>query len=143
MNIGEAAALSGLPAKTIRYYEDVGLLPRPVRGGNGYRHYGDKEVNTLRFLKRARALGFSVEDCRELLSLYGDRKRRSADVRAVALARIAEIDRRIAEMNAMRRALEHLAARCHGDERPDCPILDDLGGGGNPARPRGNGARAR
>jgi len=143
MNIGEAAALSGLPAKTIRYYEDVGLLPRPVRGGNGYRHYGDKEVNTLRFLKRARALGFSVEDCRELLSLYGDRKRRSADVKAVALARIAEIDRRIAEMNAMRRALEHLAARCHGDERPDCPILDDLGGGGNPARPRGNGARAR
>jgi Cu(I)-responsive transcriptional regulator len=143
MNIGEAAALSGLPAKTIRYYEDVGLLPRPVRGGNGYRHYGDKEVNTLRFLKRARALGFSVEDCRELLSLYGDRRRRSADVRAVALARVAEIDRRIAEMNAMRRALEHLAARCHGDERPDCPILDDLGGGGNPARPRGNGARAR
>jgi len=143
MNIGEAAALSGLPAKTIRYYEDVGLLPRPVRGGNGYRHYGDKEVNTLRFLKRARALGFSVEDCRELLSLYGDRKRRSADVKAVALARVAEIDRRIAEMNAMRRALEHLAARCHGDERPDCPILDDLGGGGNPARPRGNGARAR
>ena len=143
MNIGEAAALSGLPAKTIRYYEDVGLLPRPVRGGNGYRHYGDKEVNTLRFLKRARALGFSVEDCRELLSLYGDRKRRSADVRAVALARVAEIDRRIAEMNAMRRTLEHLAARCHGDERPDCPILDDLGGGGNPARPRGNGARAR
>jgi len=143
MNIGEAAALSGLPAKTIRYYEDVGLLPRPVRGGNGYRHYGDKEVNTLRFLKRARALGFSVEDCRELLSLYGDRERRSADVKAVALARVAEIDRRIADMEGMRRALEDLAARCHGDERPDCPILDDLGAGDGPARSRLNGVRTR
>lgn len=126
MNIGEAAARSGLAAKTIRYYEEIGLAPAPNRGANGYRRYGEAEIDRLRFLGRARALGFSVEDCRELLGLYGDQRRRSADVKAIALARIGEIDRRIREMEALRRILVELAARCHGDERPDCPILDDL-----------------
>lgn len=126
MNIGEAAARSGLVAKTIRYYEEIGLAPLPKRGANGYRCYREHEIDRLRFLGRARALGFSVEDCRELLGLYGDQKRRSADVKAIALARIGEIDRRIREMEALRRTLEDLAARCHGDDTPHCPILEDL-----------------
>ncbi len=126
MNIGEAAQRAGLSAKAIRYYEGIGLVPPPVRAGNGYRDYGEREVRRLAFLNRARALGFSVEECRELLDLYGDRERRSADVKRIALARIDEIDRRIAEMQSLRRALETLAERCHGDDRPDCPILDDL-----------------
>lgn len=126
MNISEAAARSGLAAKTIRYYEEIGLAPAPNRGANGYRRYGEPEIDRLRFLSRARSLGFSVEECRELLGLYGNRERRSADVKAIALARIGEIDRRIREMEALRRCLEDLAARCHGDDKPDCPILDDL-----------------
>ena len=126
MNIGEAARRTGLTAKTIRYYEDIGLLPRPARAGNGYRDYGMGALNRLSFLNRARRLGFNVEECRELLDLYGDRNRHSADVKKIALVRIAEIDRRIEEMKGLRRALQHLADQCHGDDRPDCPILDDL-----------------
>ena len=128
MNIGEAAALSGLPAKTIRYYEEVGLVAPAARADNGYRDYGDAEVHTLRFVQRARGLGFSVRECRELLALYFDHRRSSASVKAIALGRIAEIDRKIAELEGLRATLAELAEKCHGDERPDCPILADLAG---------------
>ena len=127
MNIGDAAERSGLPAKTIRYYEDIRLL-KPARGDNGYRDYSDEDVHRLRFLQRARSLGFSVEECRQLLSLYGDRARSSADVKAIAEAKLTEIDRKIAELAGLRKTLEHLVHSCHGDERPDCPILDELAG---------------
>lgn len=125
MNIGDAAAASGLPAKTIRYYEEVGLV-RPARGANGYRDFSDQDAQKLAFLARARSLGFSLDDCRILLSLYEDRSRASADVKALALARIDDIDAKIAALGAMRQTLSDLAARCQGDDRPDCPILDDL-----------------
>ena len=128
MKIGEAAAQSGVPAKTIRYYEEIGLVQAVARRGNNYRDYGDTDIAVLRFLKRARGLGFSVEDCRGLLSLYRDRQRASADVKALARTRVAEIDRKIAELESMRATLTDLMARCHGDDRPDCPILDDLSG---------------
>jgi MerR family transcriptional regulator, copper efflux regulator len=127
MNIGDAAERSGLPAKTIRYYEDIQLL-KPARSGNGYRDYSVEDVHRLKFLQRARGLGFSVEECRQLLSLYGDRRRESADVKAIAETKLVEIDRKIAELMGMRRTLEHLVHSCHGDERPDCPILDELAG---------------
>ena len=127
MNIGDAAERSGLPAKTIRYHEDIRLL-KPARGDNGYRDYSAEDVHRLRFLQRARSLGFSVEECRQLLSLYGDRDRSSADVKAIAEAKLTEIDRKIAELMGLRRTLQHLVHSCHGDERPDCPILDGLAG---------------
>lgn len=128
MNIGEAAARSGLPTKTIRYYESVGLVEPAARGGNGYRDYDERDVNLLRFVQRARAHGFTLQECRELLDLYRDRGRASAEVKAVAGRRIDDIDRRIAELTAMRATLADLMRRCHGDDRPDCPILDDLAG---------------
>jgi Cu(I)-responsive transcriptional regulator len=127
MNIGQAAEMSGLPAKTIRYYEEIGLV-RPDRRGNNYRDYSANALHSLRFLARARALGFSIEDCRQLLSLYEDRSRASADVRRLAEAHIAEIDGRLAELKAMRQTLAKLVHACHGDERPECPILEDLAG---------------
>ncbi len=126
MNIGEAARRSGLPAKTIRYYEDIGLSRPPGRSTNGYRAYSDADVHTLRFLQRARGLGFSVQECRDLLTLYRDGSRASSDVKTLALHRIGEIDRKIAELRTLRDALAHLAEACAGDERPDCPILEDL-----------------
>jgi MerR family copper efflux transcriptional regulator len=126
MNIGEAAARSGVPAKTIRYYEDIGLIRPATRRTNGYRDYDDREVGLLRFVKRARSLGFSVEDCRGLLSLYLDRRRASADVKAMARRRVEEIEHKIAELEDMRATLGALIDRCHGDDRPDCPILQDL-----------------
>ena len=125
MNIGEAAKVTGLPAKTIRYYEDIGLVSAE-RSGNGYRSYGEQEVHRLAFLQRARSLGFAIDECRELLSLYDDRHRASADVKRIALEKVREIDVRIAELAAMRDTLNHLADHCHGDQRPDCPILNDL-----------------
>ena len=125
MNIGMAAEKSGLPAKTIRYYEEVGLV-RPDRSENGYRTYSEKEVHKLRFLHRARSLGFGIEECRQLLALYEDRGRASADVKHIAEAKIAEVDRKIAELEDLRRTLTHLARNCRGDERPDCPILEEL-----------------
>ncbi|NNG05651.1 MAG: Cu(I)-responsive transcriptional regulator [Inquilinus sp.] len=128
MKIGELAGRSGLPPKTIRYYEDIGLVRPATRQENGYRAYGDRDVRVLRFLKRARGLGFGVADCRELLSLYEDRDRASADVKAVARRQVADIDRKIAELQGMRDSLTDLIDRCHGDDRPDCPILDDLAG---------------
>ena len=127
MNIGHAAERSGLPAKTIRYYEDIGLL-KPDRSGNGYRDYSTSDVHRLRFLQRARGLGFSVAECRQLLSLYNDRERESADVKSIAKAKLTEIDRKIAELKGLRDALSHLVAHCHGDERPECPIIDELAG---------------
>lgn len=127
MNIGEAADRSGLPAKTIRYYEEIGLLT-PARSGNGYRDYSASDVHRLKFLQRSRSLGFSVEECRQLLSLYGDTHRESADVKALAEAKLGEIDRKIAELAVLREALRHLVEHCHGDSRPECPILDDLAG---------------
>lgn len=129
MNIGEAGRLTGLPAKTIRYYEEIGLI-RPLRQGNGYRDYGDGELHRLAFLRRARSLGFSIEDCRKLLSLYDDRERASADVKELAEAHIREVEAKIEELKGLRQVLKSLAQACHGDGRPDCPILDDLACGG-------------
>ncbi len=126
MNIGEAATRSGVPAKTIRYYEDVGLIRPAPRSGNNYRAYGQRDVHVLRFVQRARSLGFGVQDCRQLLALYQDPARVSAEVKALTERRIAEIDRKIAELTSMRATLVELAEKCHGDDRPECPILDDL-----------------
>jgi Cu(I)-responsive transcriptional regulator len=129
VNIGEAATESGLGAKTIRYYEDIGLI-QPLRNGNGYRAFRESDVETLKFIARARGLGFSVKDVAKLLSLYRDRSRASADVRAIARATIDRIDNKVAELQSMRATLAHLIDKCHGDDRPDCPILDDLAGHG-------------
>ena len=129
MNIGEAAARSDIAPKTIRYYESVGLIEAPARTAGGYRDYRENDVETLRFVRRSRGLGFSVAEVAELLSLYGDRNRASADVKAIALARISDIDRKMGELASMRSTLTHLAEMCHGDHRPDCPILDDLAAG--------------
>jgi MerR family copper efflux transcriptional regulator len=129
MNIGDASDRSGLPTKTIRYYEDIGLL-RPDRASNGYRDYSMADVHRLRFLQRSRSLGFSVEECRELLSLYGDNTRESGDVKAIAQAKLADIERKLAELSGLRDVLRHLVDHCHGDERPDCPIMDGLAGSG-------------
>ncbi|OCJ10173.1 Cu(I)-responsive transcriptional regulator [Rhizobium sp. AC27/96] len=125
MNIGEASGRSGLPAKTIRYYEDIGLI-RPDRSDNGYRDYRADDVHKLRFLHRSRGLGFSVEECRQLLALYEDKSRASADVKDIASTKLTEIDRKIRELTELRRTLEHLVHACHGNERPDCPILEEL-----------------
>ena len=125
MTIGDASARSGLPAKTIRYYEEIGLI-RPARDANGYRAFSAADVAKLAFLARARGLGFAIEDCRALLSLWEDRARASADVKAIAARHIAEIDAKLDELRAMRASLADLTARCHGDDRPDCPILEGL-----------------
>jgi len=132
VNIGAAAKRAGLSAKTVRFYEDIGLVPAAGRDANGYRRYGEREVHLLHFVHRARSLGFTVEQCRELLQLYGDHGRASADVKAIALARIADIDRKIAELEAMKATLLELAEHCHGDDRPECPILEGLAAGAAP-----------
>jgi len=129
MNIGEVAKRSGVPTKTIRYYESVGLIGPAERSLRGYRVYGTADVETLRFIHRARGLGFPVSQVGDLLALWHDRNRASADVKAVALTHIAAIDRKIRELQTMRDSLTFLADRCHGDSRPDCPILDDLADG--------------
>lgn len=126
MNIGEVAERTGVPPKTIRYYEEIELIPSPARGANGYRSYTEEAVHTLRFVASARNLGFTVEQCRALLALYRDKGRASADVKRVANEHIAAIDRKIEELGAMRKVLATLAQRCHGDDRPDCPIIDEL-----------------
>ncbi|HHN72734.1 MAG TPA: Cu(I)-responsive transcriptional regulator [Thermopetrobacter sp.] len=132
MNIREAARLAGLPVKTVRYYDEIALV-RPGRRDNGYRDYSERDVHKLRFLARARSLGFSLPECRQLLSLYEDTSRASRDVKRLAEARIRQIDRKIAELKALRATLGHLVEACHGDERPDCPILDGLAGEDAPA----------
>ncbi len=128
MNIGEAASKSGLPAKTIRYYEDIGLVEPKRRKANGYRDYDEQDLHLLTFVQRARSLGFPVEQCRELLDLYRNRGRASADVKTIAQARIADIRRKVAELMSMETTLVQLVEHCHGDHRPECPILDDLAG---------------
>ncbi len=125
-NIGEAASRSGVTAKMVRHYESLGLLPKVGRTDSGYRQYTDKEVHTLRFIRRGRSLGFSMAEISELLKLYQDRRRASANVKKIALAHVADLDRRMEEMAAMKRTLERLAECCHGDHRPDCPILNEL-----------------
>jgi len=127
MNIGQVSSISGLPTKTIRYYEDIKLV-KPARSSNGYRDYSDSETNTLVFLKRARELGFTIDECRSLLSLYQDKNRESADVKRLALAKIKQIDARIEELKALNSTLKDLAENCHGNDRPECPILDKLSG---------------
>lgn len=125
-NIGEAAVRSGVSAKMIRHYEALSLLPKVGRTTSGYRQYGSKEVHTLRFIRRARALGFSMVEIAALLKLWQNRRRASADVKRIALAHVEDLDRRLSELAAMKRTLESLAACCHGDDRPECPILDEL-----------------
>ncbi|HTK35827.1 MAG TPA: Cu(I)-responsive transcriptional regulator [Caulobacteraceae bacterium] len=127
MNIGEAAKASGVSAKMIRYYESVGLIRAADRKQSNYRDFAERDVNELRFLRRARTLGFSVEEIAKLLELWRDRARPSREVKAIALRHVTNLDARIAEMQAMADTLRHLAHACAGDHRPDCPILGDLG----------------
>ena len=127
-NIGAAARLTGVSAKMIRHYESIGLVPPATRTVAGYRLYGAADLHRLRFVRRARSLGFSMEDITALLALWQDPRRASRDVKRLAQARIAELERKIAELQAMQRTLRDLAGRCHGDARPECPVLDDLAG---------------
>lgn len=128
MKIGEASAASGVSQRMIRHYEKIGLMPQAARRDSGYRDYDERDVHVLRFIRRARDLGFPIEEIGRLMALWNDRSRSSADVKALALSRAAELQRKAAELDEMRRALEHLAATCHGDDRPDCPILGGLAG---------------
>ena len=125
-NIGEAARRSGVSAKMVRHYESLGLLPTVQRTESGYRQYGEAEVHTLRFIRRARDLGLSIDEIGQLLKLWQNLRRSSAEVRRIASRHIEDLSRKLAEMEAMRRTLQHLVHCCHGDERPDCPILDEL-----------------
>lgn len=129
MNVGDAAQRSGLPAKTIRYYEEIGLIS-PARSGNGYRDYSGDDIHRLTFLRRARGLGFSIDDCRQLMTLYQDRSRASHDVREIALAHVAAIEEKVRELQSMKATLNRLVGACHGDDRPDCPILEEMAGTG-------------
>ena len=124
MNIGEASKASGVSTKMIRYYESIGLISAPLRTGSGYRVYSENDVHALRFISRARDLGFSVEQMGDLLALWRDRSRASADVKAIALEHIRVLDEKARALKAMSDTLRHLADNCHGDERPDCPILE-------------------
>ncbi|WJH39367.1 Cu(I)-responsive transcriptional regulator [Aliirhizobium terrae] len=130
MNIGEASGASGVSAKMIRYYEQIGLIAPKGRTESNYRVYGEDEVHVLRFIKRARSLGFSLEETETLLKLWQDKSRTSAAVKDIATGHIADLERRITEMQSMVKTLKHLAHCCGGDNRPDCPILDDLAGAG-------------
>jgi MerR family copper efflux transcriptional regulator len=127
-NIGQAAAQSGVSAKMIRHYETLGLLPAVPRTDAGYRQYGEAQIHTLRFIRRARLLGFSMAEIAELLKLWQNQGRASADVKRIALTHVADLERRIAEMQAMRQTLQELAQCCQGNQRPDCPILSGLAG---------------
>ncbi|HEY0113372.1 MAG TPA: Cu(I)-responsive transcriptional regulator [Allosphingosinicella sp.] len=129
MKIGQASSESGVSQRMIRHYESIGLIGKAARRDSGYRDYDERDVHTLRFIRRARDVGFPIEEIGKLLALWNDRDRASADVKALALARAAELKRKARELDDMRRALEHLAANCHGDRRPDCPILGGLEGG--------------
>lgn len=127
MNIGDAARATGLPAKTIRYYEDIKLVIAD-RAENGYRNYSDQHIHKLTFVQRARSLGFSILECRTLLSLYEDKQRASAQVKAIAEKHLGEIEAKITELQNLQQTLSHLVEHCAGDHRPDCPIIDDLAG---------------
>ena len=126
MNIGDAAKASGVSAKMIRHYESVGLFPQAARTEAGYRQYTDKEVHTLRFIRQSRALGFSIDQIRDLLGLWHNRRRSSRQVKALAQAHIEELEAKLQELQSMKTTLEHLVHCCHGDDRPDCPILEEL-----------------
>jgi len=129
MNIGQASNASGISQRMIRHYEKIGLIPPAARRDSGYRDYDQRDLHTLRFIGRARDLGFPIEEIRTLLALWRDRERPSAEVKKLALSRAAELRARVVALESMRRTLEHLAERCHGDDRPDCPILQDLEAG--------------
>ncbi len=129
MNIGDAASATGINAKMIRYYESIELIPAPSRSDAGYRSYSHNDVNRLRFVRRARDLGFSVEQIRNLLALWQDKDRSSADVKALAIHHIGALNEKIGELRAMVKTLEHLAENCHGNDRPDCPIIETLSEG--------------
>lgn len=141
MNIGQAAAAAGVSAKMIRYYEAIGLLPKVARTANGYRRYSAADVHSVRFIGRARRLGFSVAQLRRLLALWRNPRRASADVKRLAQTHLADLQRRIEELQSMVQALQHLADHCHGDHRPDCPILDGLLAAPAP-RPRSTQAKS-
>lgn len=136
MNIGDAAAASGVSAKMIRYYEEVGLIASPERTGAGYRVYSTGDIHMLRFIRRARDLGFSVEQMTSLLALWSDRSRASGDVKRIALAHVSELQRKMRELRAMSETLRQLAKTCHGDTQADCPIIEDLSNGHEAAAPR-------
>ena len=129
MNIGQAAAASGVSAKMIRHYESIGLLPEAERTDAGYRQYGERELHTLRFVRRSRDLGFSLDEIKQLLELWQNRSRSSREVKALAQAHVKALDEKIAEMQAMKATLQNLVQHCHGDDRPDCPILESLEAG--------------
>ena len=131
MRIGEAAKRSGMAARTIRFYEEAGLIEPAARRESGYREFGDDDVRRLRFIHRARSLGFGIDEVGRLLSLWSDRERASADVKRLALEHAARVEAKMAELGSMRDAILHLAERCHGDDRPECPILDELAGEAN------------
>ena len=133
VTIAQASSITGVSAKMIRHYEGIGLIKAPLRTENHYRHYSEAELHELGFIRRARDLGFSFEDIRQLLSLWRDKVRSSAEVKAIALRHIEELDQKAAALAAMSRTLKRLAATCHGDDRPDCPILDALDPPGTPA----------
>lgn len=130
MNIGEAAQASGVSAKMIRYYEEVGLIAAPARTASGYRVYAEADIHALRFIRRARDLGFTVDQISELMQLWRDRGRASADVKRIALEHVGVLEAKMREIEEMAKALKHLAANCHGDDRPDCPIIEELAHGG-------------
>ena len=132
MNIGEAAAASGISAKMIRYYEETGLIGPAMRTGSGYRVYVENDIQTLRFIRRARDLGFTVKQIEDLLLLWRDRSRASSDVKRIATDHVIELQKKMRELQEMVTTLEHLSQNCHGDSRPDCPILTSLGGDGAP-----------
>lgn len=136
MNIGTVARRSGLPAKTIRYYESVGLVAPAARSESGYRVYSEQDLQTLRFIQRARSLGFTMDEVADLLALWHDKARASSQVKNLALRHLARIDEKIAEMRSMRDTLQHLSERCRGDDRPDCPILEDLARDNGDSRPQ-------
>lgn len=127
-NIGEAARRSGVSARMVRHYEGLGLLPAVARTESGYRQYSEADIHTLRFVKRSRDFGFSMDEIAELVGLWHNRRRTSASVKRVAQKHLGELEQRIADMQAMQRTLSHLVHCCHGDARPDCPILEDLAG---------------
>lgn len=126
VTIGEAALRAGVPAKTIRFYEEAGIIKPAVRGNNRYRAYSESDVQTLSFVRRARALGFSLKDVASLLELYSNNHRASRDVKRLALKHVAELDRKLKELTAIRNTIAELARRCNGNDRPECPILDEL-----------------
>ena len=143
MNIGQASKASGVSTKMIRYYDEIGLVRPASRTESNYREFDEREVNELRFIRRARSLGFSMPEITQLLSLWRDRERPSREVKAIAQKHLGELDARIAEMQTMADTLRHLSHCCAGDDRPNCPILADLTGGAQPAEPKSAHVRRR